>query len=314
MSSKTSHNLIKNDTVGRCEWTKNEQQTLDEELFKMQQTGQQFDGITSILKISGRFPTKSIQQITSRIKWCQFPPNSRPVWDEYCQNEAFYLQRAEQQTQQPCYSPRTKDVCLPSTTRSEASGYRRRRYSVQEEGGTESQFRPNEFQQTTYSQPLQNVKSSIMIGTNNSRSPRVYRPHSPVTFSVMQNTMANQQSNLHKLVEDNEIILTELERQANSPTATVDTAAILRFIENANAMIVQSKIFVQNTLPFFAKKLEIPSELTSNIFPFIQSDSGLQFIAESKASGASGRGLKAMSLPGRGPSAMSTSNGSFQGI
>ncbi|ELP83703.1 hypothetical protein EIN_468470 [Entamoeba invadens IP1] len=323
MAVKSKHNTIKNETLGICQWSQNEQQILEDELFRMQQAGQQFNGITSILKISGKFPSKTIQQITSRIKWCQIAPQTRPPWDDYCQNENFYTQRADQQTQSSFISPRNREMYLPSTKppfERDRDTTRRRRFSLQGENNTVET--PRDYFVLSQAQGEYNTQSGlggqknnlILIGTNSSsHSPRVYRQHSPVTFNVMQSTGVNTQNYLNKLLEENDTILNNLERQATSPGGNVDTQFILKFIENGNNTILQTKILAQLYMPFFSRKIEVPEELKTQIFPFIQSDLGIQ-MENIEFTNTSERKIKAMSVDGRGSSQMSSATGSISGF
>ncbi|EMS14251.1 hypothetical protein KM1_222100 [Entamoeba histolytica HM-3:IMSS] len=335
MSGKPNHNLIKNDTVGVCEWSHNEQNILDEELLTLQQQGKKVNDVALILKISSRFPTKSIQQITSRIKWCQIPSHSKPSWEDYCQNENYYLQLLEQQPQQ-CYNSRpqtiasTKDVCLPTTsTRSDNSDnrFRRRRYSIQ--GETSEDISPRIHKQRTRTntsgdigiqgippaptQPIhKSSTSAIMIGSYNSaHSPRTYRSHSPVIFSVLQSSITNTINSLNQMSQDNESILNTLENQAKTSPSQMDGNLVVQFVNNANSIITQTKTLSSSILPFYSQVIELPNELKSIVYPIIQSDIGLQYIPEPLPRTTQSNTQRAMSLPCSNISPMSSVSGSI---
>ncbi|EDR28638.1 hypothetical protein EDI_005360 [Entamoeba dispar SAW760] len=335
MSVKQNHNLIKNDTVGVCEWSHDEQTSLDKELLVLQQQGKKVNDITSILKISSGFPTKSIQQITSRIKWCQIPSHSRPSWEDYCQNENYYLQLLEQQTQQYYNSrPQTittsKEVCLPTTsTRSDNTGnqFRRRRYSIQ--GETSEDVSPRIHKQRTRTntsgdigvqgipqtptQPVhKNSTSTIMIGSYNStHSPRTYRSHSPFILSVFQSSITNTINSLNQMSQDNESILNTLENQAKNSSSQIDGNLVVQFVNNANSIITQTKTLSSSILPFYSQVIELPNELKSIVYPIIQSDIGLQYTPESIPQNIQPITQRAMSLPCSNISPMSSVSGSI---
>ncbi|ELP94125.1 hypothetical protein EIN_185020 [Entamoeba invadens IP1] len=284
--SHNSGNIVKNDTACVCQWSPEEQLTLEEELYQIQQQNQDITDISSILKISSKFPSKSIQQITSRIKWLQMSQQIRPQWEVFCQNESFYIQKAKMMPQTTRFlSPRSgpKDVYLPSTIQA-TEPIRRRSYSMEEK--------------TTLS-PRQ---PSIMIGSNNSQnSPRVYHAPPPVTFTIPQTTNMDWAK---KLIDDNEVILGELQSCANVPLCT-------SFIHNGNTILQLTNLAVHGVLPFFSKELLLFDEAKrAGAPPYIQSTIGFKYQQELPKTIAV-RQQQSVSLPGSSLSPMSSQNGSL---
>ncbi|KAL7715490.1 Myb-like domain-containing protein [Entamoeba marina] len=322
---RSSHNLVKNDTVCLCEWTPNEQMVLEEELMRMQQAGQKFNDISSILKISGRFPSKSIQQITSRIKWCQIQPMNRPSWEEYCQNESFYTAKIEQQPQTSMmfFSPRqrttstgSKDIFMPMANKQENSfGQRKRSYSIQGEmsedysprntsnsvcGELSQHYQPNATPQSIH----KSSSAAILIGTHSHNTPRIYRTHSPATYSVVPNLM----SSINQLSQDNERIMMSLEQQfqnqiRQNPNSShlFDLNALVSLINNFNQILNLSSSISTVPLPFFSGLLELPNE-AKTVNPFIQTQTGLRLSTDQQT----------QILPCNSLSSVTPNNGSIQ--
>ncbi|KAL7712608.1 Myb-like domain-containing protein [Entamoeba marina] len=311
---RSSHNLVKNDTVRICEWSKNEQMILEGQLLKMQQEGQKVNDISSILKISGLFPSKSIQQITSRLKWIQIPYQSRPSWVDYSRNESFYAAYIEQQPTQKqqslmTFTPRqrttsigSKDIFLPMANRQEdVVGHRKRSYSIQEEMSEDHSPRKitPRHQNTPTHGAHKSVGASIMIGTSSPHTPRVYRPHSPTAHPVVQRSVPNMLSTISQITQENERLMVTLESQFNqnkSGTQQIDMGTFTQIINNFNQILNMSGEVTHVPLPYFSGYLELPNEL-QNVFPFVQTSIGLRFSFDYQTQNYSFRNISPVSSP-----------------